>query len=271
MDTGRARTILGWRPERSSRDALAELIDVARTSTSMVDGRAESPPNLQAVLTVCFFCGTLATVSQVRRTQLERSTATQAALLGATIETLVEHGYRRTTTSEVARRAGVSYGALLHHFPTKTDLLCAAVGHLFEQRLTEFRKAMADLPPEAPKAEAAIDVLWTMFQGPTFTAWLELWVAARTDAELARAIADVDQQFVDTSQGIFRELFAEESADNPDLPTVAIGLTYAVLDGLALSRLVPGYEPVPAADLLGVFKLLISTALPTAPERTAQP
>src|SRR3954470_24626349 len=165
-----------------------------------------------------------------RRTQAERTATTRAALLAATVDTLVERGYRGTTTSEVARRAGVSYGALLHHFPTKADLLCAAVGHLFDQRVTEFRKAMADVPPDAPKADAAIDTLWTMFQGSTFTAWLELWVAARTDQELAAAIGPVDAQFMQTSQDVFREVFAAETADNADLPRIAVGLTYAVLD-----------------------------------------
>src|SRR3954469_10927661 len=113
----------------------------------------------------------------VRRTQAERTATTRAALLAATVDSLVERGYRGTTTQDVARRAGTSYGALLHHFPTKADLLCAAVGHLLEQRVAEFRKAMADLPPDAAKADAAIDVLWSMFNSPTFVAWHELWVA----------------------------------------------------------------------------------------------
>jgi AcrR family transcriptional regulator len=204
----------------------------------------------------------------VRRTQAERTAATRAGLLAATVDSLVESGYRRTTTADVARRAGVSYGALLHHFPTKATLLCAAVEHLFDQRIAEFRKAMADLPPDSPKAETAIDVLWTMFQGPTFTAWLELWVAARTDSEISDAVCRVDQQFVDTSIEIFRELFADETAQNPDLPRIAIGVLYAFLDGLTLSRLIPGHQPTDPLELLSVFKLLISTALPTDPERT---
>src|SRR2546421_9400780 len=111
-----------------------------------------------------------------RRTQAERTATTRAALLAATVDTLVERGYRGTTTSDVARRAGVSYGALLHHYPTKADLLCAAVEHLLDARIAEFRKAMANLPPQTPTREASIDVLWSMFQGPTFTAWLELYV-----------------------------------------------------------------------------------------------
>src|SRR3954453_15512572 len=128
-----------------------------------------------------------------RRTQAERTATTRAALLAATVDALVEVGYRGTTTSDVARRAGVSYGALLHHYPPKTDLLCAAVAHVLDQRTAEFRKAMADLPPQTVTRDAAIDVLWSMFSGPTFTAWLGLWLAAPTGAEVGHGGTTGDQ------------------------------------------------------------------------------
>ena len=201
-----------------------------------------------------------------RRTQAERTAATRAALLAATVDVLVERGYRRTTTQDVARRAGVSYGALLHHFPTKNDLLCAAVGHVLDLRTTEFRKAMADLPPGTATRGAAIDVLWSMFQGPTFTAWLEMSVAARTDVELAPAFERIAREFAETCVEQFRELFPEDAAADPELPRIAIATLFTFLDGLALARLVPGCELIPPEQTLDVFKLLISTALPASEE-----
>jgi len=207
-------------------------------------------------------------MGQVRRTQAERTAATRAALLTATVDTLVERGYRHTTTTDVARRAGVSPGALLHHFPTKADLLCAAVGHLFEQRLAEFRKAMADLPPGTSRAEAAIDVLWTMFSGATFTAWLELWVAARTDPEIADAVVRVDHDFLTASEDAFREVFVDETAADPGLPRIAVGMVFTFLNGLAVAQLVPTYAPLDARQLLDIFTALVTSALPAEPEGT---
>ena len=55
--------------------------------------------------------------------QQERSRATQARLLEATVECLVEHGWSGTTTTVVAERAGVSRGAQLHHYPTRAALV----------------------------------------------------------------------------------------------------------------------------------------------------
>lgn len=185
------------------------------------------------------------------------------------METLVEKGYRGTTTTDVARRAGVSSGALLHHFPTKADLLAAAVDYVMQGRITEFRKAMADVPPDASRGDAAIDLLWSMFAGPTFTAWLELWVAARTDPELCDAVAHVDEAFAAASVEAFREVFADESAVNPDLPRFAVATVFTFLTGLATSSMLPGLQIVPNDEMLSLFKALVAPALPTAPEGTS--
>jgi AcrR family transcriptional regulator len=202
-----------------------------------------------------------------RRTQAERTAATRAALLEATVQCLITQGFGGTTTTEVAHRAGVSPGALLHHFPAKADLLCAAVGHLFELRRAEFRKAMANLGPGTDRRAAGLDLLWSMFSGPTFTAWLELWMAARSDPALAEAVVRLDREFMAASEDVFRELFADEIAAAPEVGqagTEALGLLYSLMSGLALARLIPGYEPAPAEGILTAFKALVRAALPEA-------
>ncbi|HXW35152.1 MAG TPA: TetR/AcrR family transcriptional regulator [Acidimicrobiales bacterium] len=198
---------------------------------------------------------------RLRRTQAERTATTQAALLDATVECLVEKGYSGTTTTEIAHRAAVSPGALVHHFPAKVDLLCAAVGHLFEQRQLEFRKAMANLPPGEDRIDAAIDVLWTLFSGPTFLAWIELWLAARTDPELAKSVVRVDEQFMLASESIIVELFSDEIASDPEFLRLGLRLVYTLLSGLALHRVVPGEDPMAADNVLSVFKGLLKPAL----------
>jgi len=209
--------------------------------------------------------------TQARRTQAERTAATRTALLEATVQCLVTRGFGGTTTTEVAHRAGVSPGALLHHFPAKADLLCAAVGHLFELRQAEFRKAMANLGPGTDRRAAGLDLLWSMFSGPTFTAWLELWMAARSDPALAEAVIRLDREFMAASEDVFRELFADEIAAAPEVGRAGpgvLGLLYSLMSGLALARLIPGYEPAPAEGILAAFKTLVRAALP-APAQAA--
>src|SRR5258705_12501929 len=86
--------------------------------------------------------------ARVPRTQQQRRDETRRALLDAAVESLIEVGFARTTTLEVQRRADVSRGALLHHFPSKTELLVAAVDHLAEMRARELKLLAGPLPEE---------------------------------------------------------------------------------------------------------------------------
>ena len=114
-------------------------------------------------------------------------------LLDATVECLVEHGWSGTSTTLVSQRAGVSRGALLHHFPTKAALVLAAVEHLSDARRQELRAAAAELPTGTRRTRAVLEMLATHFTGPVFSAALELWVAARTDDALREAVAPLEQ------------------------------------------------------------------------------
>ncbi|MGI8678307.1 MAG: TetR/AcrR family transcriptional regulator [Jatrophihabitans sp.] len=130
--------------------------------------------------------------AQQRRTQDERSSAMRERLLEATIGCLVEYGYTGTTVTRIAERAGVTRGAQVHHYRTKDDLVTAAVAHL-AGRSAEFGWARVAAVAEAPDTVGSLlDVLWELHKGPTFTATVELWVAARTDGELRAKVGSVE-------------------------------------------------------------------------------
>jgi AcrR family transcriptional regulator len=133
-------------------------------------------------------------VTTIRVPQEERTRAMRARLLEATIDCLVDVGFSGTSTTLVSQRAGVSRGAQLHHFPTKDSLVLAAVEHLAEARGHEIEKAAAGLSARADRTRAVLDLLAAHFTGQIFTAALELWVAARTDAQLLAAVGPLEQR-----------------------------------------------------------------------------
>lgn len=130
----------------------------------------------------------------VRVPQEERTRAMRQRLLEATVDLLVERGWSGTTTTLVSQRAGVSRGAQLHHFPTKDDLVLAAVEHLSEVRGRELAEAATRLPSGRRRTRAVLEMLAEHFTSPVFTAALELWVAARTDPNLMAAVAPLEQR-----------------------------------------------------------------------------
>ena len=130
----------------------------------------------------------------LRVSQEERSRAMRLRLLEATTELLVERGWSGTTTTLVSQRAGVSRGAQLHHFPTKSDLVIAAVAHLSDVRGRELAEAATNLPTGRRRTRAVLEMLADHFTSPVFTAALELWVAARTDPQLLEALAPLERR-----------------------------------------------------------------------------
>ncbi len=138
--------------------------------------------------------GTAGAAGTVRVPQEERSRVMRARLLEATVECLVERGFAGTSTTLVSERAGVSRGAQLHHFPTKNDLVVAAVEHLTEKRGAELSAAAARLPSGRRRTRAVLEMLADHFTSDVFAAALELWVAARTDETLLAAVSPLEQR-----------------------------------------------------------------------------
>jgi AcrR family transcriptional regulator len=170
------------------------------------------------------------------RIQEERSAETRGRLLNATVECLHEFGYAGTTTTEIARRAGVSRGAQLHHFHRKQDLVVSALEHVFALRLEQFTQAAVELPVGAEaRVNALIDLLWPAFKGPTFYAWLELVVASRTDPALRQAVRIASENFAQGVHRVFRALFGlKDAPDYVDDPIVFA--IFGLLESLALER-----------------------------------
>ena len=114
----------------------------------------------------------------------ERSHATRRRLLDAAVDELVERGYTRLTTSGVARRAGVSRGALEHHFPTKDVFVAAAIRHLAESQREEVREHVTAARRGRMRVERALDVMFDQYRGRLFAAILDLSFAARGEPQL---------------------------------------------------------------------------------------
>ena len=187
----------------------------------------------------------------MRRTQAERRASTRQLLLDATVASIVDLGLKQTSTTEVCRRAGVSRGAQLHHYPTRAELVAAAVEHLVARRHDEFRAAHARMRDGAPSLTAVVQALWAIYSGPTLHAWQELTVAARTDPELRRLMVAVNERFFALAQDTLASLMGPAARTDPEL-AAATRLTLAVLDGLALDQVLEDDDRVAR----GVLRLL---------------
>lgn len=194
---------------------------------------------------------------QRHRTQAERSEQTRTALLDATIDCLIERGYARTSVQEICARAGVSKGAQQHHFTTKAELMASAVEHLTRRITAEMLSAAGSVPRGKELLDRGIDHIWQGFSGTLAAAFMELWVAARTDPELAAAMRPVDRALGRSTLETFRELAGERYSEHAE---TLYWLTVNLIRGLALDASIGG-DPARRAHLLKEWKRIARTAL----------
>jgi len=144
--------------------------------------------------------------------QAEKSSMTRSAILEATIQCLLELGYANTTTALIANYAGVSRGAMMHHFPSRISVMRAVIDYLHVLRLQEYRDLMSDIDdPQSQLTDKAIresvEAAWRYVNLPSFMAYQEMLAASRTDAELRQIIEpvekDFEKQFLNTVKAVF--------------------------------------------------------------------
>ena len=146
-----------------------------------------------------------AAVGRTRRDQRESS---RRRLLDAVFDCLLELGYGGTTVSAITRRAGLSNGALFNHFATKEELMVAMAVDLGRRLWEQSRDTIAALeqPVDTP---AVVDVVWDAMRDDRARVLLELYVAARTNAELRSVFRTLDPLFREASREITLAAYPE--------------------------------------------------------------
>ena len=130
--------------------------------------------------------------------QEKRSQASRQQILDSAVQCLIEDGYSGASTLRIQQLAGVSRGRLLHHFPSRDELLVGAVQHLASSRVAELKEevitsiTVGDADPA--RIDQAVYQMWATFHQPYFWASIELWVAARHNDHLRAALGPAERQ-----------------------------------------------------------------------------
>ncbi len=176
-----------------------------------------------------------ATPARPRRSQAERSAATRARLVEATIGCLVDHGTAGTTTLAVCKRAGVSHGSLLHHYGTREQLLGAALDAVYERLRQRVVAGLDALPEAEARVAALVDLMWRAFGAPEFKAVVELWLAAANQPDVSWQVWPGARAFDDAIVPLAERLFPDVAERVPDFP-VYVSLCFQTLQGMGLAH-----------------------------------
>jgi AcrR family transcriptional regulator len=169
----------------------------------------------------------------------ERSQVTRGKLVEAAAGCLVDLGYAGAATAAVAKRAGVSQGALFKHFPSKADLLAACLEDVLANFVDCFQNELRRTPdlPLPERVAPAVAALWRIFRAPGMRAVFEVYVAARTDATLAAQLEPILTRHRDAIRSEGRRLFPE-LPPRPEFDEAVDAVVYA-MQGVALGLFAP--------------------------------
>lgn len=167
------------------------------------------------------------------RTQAERRAATRGDLLAAAEELIADRGFAAATLDAIADAAGVSKGALYHHFGSKDDLLLALLDARFQERIdagTRVEPGAGEAAPARLIEEIPFDRRWNLL-------FLEFVVRAARDEDFRRALRKRIERLRQQSGEVI-ERYLEQQGITTELEPRQVALLVAALgNGLAIEAL----------------------------------
>jgi AcrR family transcriptional regulator len=163
--------------------------------------------------------------------QEAKSARARETICRATIDCLAEYGYAETSINRVVERAGVSKGALQHHFPSKEDLITATADRLLQRSLDQ-------RPPQTPAGESCVAdelfAVWTnLVNTKQYRALLEILTAARTDRQLHKRISPTLRQWNASIDRRMVEIYESPERDDEDVQILMV-MNRSLMRGLVI-------------------------------------
>lgn len=190
-----------------------------------------------------------------RRTQQQRSDGTTAALLTAASEAILETG-PATSMSAIAARAGVTKGALQHHFSNKNDLFVALVTEGWNELIGHCDISPDLAQPVVQRVRSLLNAMWWSYQASKPRAAFMISIDPNLDENLANHLAPGFRDARALLDALWAASFSDLRLD-PAQTRLARRFARSHLLGMLVQRQLPAPEPDPEIELAA---LAITTA-----------
>jgi AcrR family transcriptional regulator len=175
-----------------------------------------------------------------RRSHAERTAETRAKILAAVVESIAEVGFQRTTAVEITRRAGVTWGAVQHHFGDKDGILLAVLEDSFARFAARLEDADVEHLALAARVELFLERAFDHFASREYASTFEILLDhLRREGQGRRGGASWQLEMSRAWERVWRRFFGDAA-----LPRRRQGIlqhyTISVLSGLASTLLLEG-------------------------------
>jgi len=183
-----------------------------------------------------------------RRTHAERSAYTRERVMAAVVESIADVGYQRTTATAIAQRAGVTWGAVQHHFGDKDGILMAVLEDSFQRLATTLGEGPAKADGLDRRAARFVERAWLHFSSAHYRSTFEILLNLPDDHEVAW-----QKDMLRAWNRVWAEYFPDSTLtrrQTVDLMHYAI----STLSGLAAMRMLEGANTRVSPSELGFLK-----------------
>ncbi len=203
------------------------------------------------------------TRKRARRSHAERTAETRATVIAAVIDAIAETGFQAATAHAITRRAGVTWGAVQHHFGGKDELLIAVLENTF----TRFAERLADITdvtaPLAERISIFVDRAWEHFRSRHFRAAFEILLnyLGREDEADAGAWRE---QMTSAWDAVWSRIFADAGISRRR-SLMLQHYTISTLSGLAATQMMASVTAeLPPGELDLIKRVLLQELEPQA-------
>src|SRR5215207_11562907 len=160
-------------------------------------------------------------------------------ILDAAARVITERGLAETRISDIAEEAGVSPGLILYYFDSKDRLLAEALTFANDQFYLRTSREIRRIPSARDQLRRLVDLsvpgyLPEYGRLDEWALWIEVWVRALRDAEMAKDREVLDERWRSQIADIIRNGRASgEFGSTEDVEELALRLA-SLIDGLAI-------------------------------------
>ncbi len=202
----------------------------------------------------------MAVASRTRRSQEERRADTSARLLDATIDLLHDRGLWRMSTPDIAAHAGVSRGALTHHFASKDELILSAVTRDLARITENLHRFAVDVAARRGSSDEIVDYLWRMMSDRLFYVTLEYLPEARHNAVFRARLVPMVKDFHQGVDAVWMA-FAKGRSTDPQRTRTVMNATMCLIRGM-IAQTILRDDPAYFAELLDFWKQQVRQHFP---------
>lgn len=207
--------------------------------------------------------GREASQESIRRTQHQRSVSTIERLSQATIALMTEVGFVNMTTTSIAKRAGVSRGAMLHHFANKVALVKHATGEMWRGVVASTDELRVHSDPAHPDPDHFVEALWEGAMAETHVSVsVDMMLAARGDPVLQAHLDTWVARMFDSYHAAGRHAFSEAGLSDVDCGTL-ISTVASTLRGQRVAQMLAP-DPAMATAVRAMLAQLLRDRLQRA-------